>query len=319
MTSVTELLAEAGVVLSGTVRWGEPVPEPRPGVYLISTSPNPREDVGLQTCPLQLHAVRALLTARPEATVDAASATIETLARRLRAMWPTGQPVVYIGLAGRSVAHRVRQFAATRIGARAPHAGGWPVKMLDTSSLWVHFGATDSSDEAEATMIAHFTAHIPPETRSTLIDPDTPIPFANLVVPRGRRKRHGLAGIKAERTRAERPTTMSIAREQSEWFIDMGAEEGEKTVVMTQPVTANDIKIGQVRLPRRAKSAFPPDGATIDISIGGLRVSAKWDPRTSGDKERSGVIRVGTELAVAHLEQGPPRRITVRSGVFEIH
>lgn len=74
----------------------------------------------------------------PEACVDGDAASARTLADRLRSMWMQGEPVVYIGLAGTSVASRIGQFSETAIGARAPHAGGWPVKMLQVQRLWVH-------------------------------------------------------------------------------------------------------------------------------------------------------------------------------------
>ncbi|MGC0369046.1 hypothetical protein [Microbacterium sp. SLBN-111] len=201
MTSVTELFEVAQVAPSGVVRWGDRVLETRPGVYVVSTSAEADETVGLDACPLDPTMVRNLLRARPEATVHGESATSERLSKRLRQTWPAREPVVYIGLAGTSVAKRVQQFYATKLGARAPHAGGWPVKMLRAEHLWVHFGVTDDVGSAESAMIARFTKNLPIDVREGLIDPHNPLPFANLTVPRGRRKVHGLAGFKAERSR----------------------------------------------------------------------------------------------------------------------
>ena len=86
---------------------------------------------------------------------------------------------------GRVAHHRVHQSYGTLIGARAPHAGGWPVKMLEPNLLWVHFGHTDDTDAAESAMVRYFVAGLPDAVTRALIDPDAALPFANLTFPRG--------------------------------------------------------------------------------------------------------------------------------------
>lgn len=199
MTSVAELLAHAGLVSAGVVRWGESPTFSGPGVYLVSTAEEPTLDDGLKSPPLDPQAIQALISARPEASIDGAPATSVGVERRLHQMWPGGEPVVYIGLAGTTVSGRVRQFYKTKIGARAPHAGGWPVKMLEVSELWVHFAAAPDPDLAERLMLERFVSGLRGATRSALIDPDLALPFANMTMPRGGRKKHGFAGVKASR------------------------------------------------------------------------------------------------------------------------
>lgn len=168
-----------------------------PGAYLVSTAEDLESSAGLEIPPLDSQAIAALLDVRPETSIDGTPATPNAVERRLRAMWPAGEPVVYVGLAGTSVRARVRQFYTTRVGARAPHAGGWPVKMLDQSKLWVHFGAAPDPVLAERVMLERFVSGLGAEVQSALIDPKHALPFANLTMPRAGRKRHGFAGVKA--------------------------------------------------------------------------------------------------------------------------
>jgi len=198
-TTVRELFDRAGVKLAGAVRWGTPIALDRSGVYVIATTEDFDAREGLATCPLASDSIAELIRVRPELTIDGAAASPDSLATRLRAMW-LAEPVVYVGLAGTNTGHRVQQFYRTRIGARAPHAGGWPLKMLETRLLWVHYGATSKSGAAEREMVDQFAESVPEEVRRSLIDPSAPIPYANLTYPGGRRKAHGISGAREPRT-----------------------------------------------------------------------------------------------------------------------
>nr|WP_314842126.1 hypothetical protein [uncultured Microbacterium sp.] len=204
MTTVAELFKAAGVSYGGVVRWGQPPSERGPGIYVVSSSENADQATGLDAAPLDTAAVSTLVGIRPEASIDGSPATEARLQTRLREMWVPNEPVLYVGLAGASVRARVRQYYNTKIGARAPHAGGWPIRMLDQAALWVHFGPAQDPDAAEMLMLRHFEEYVPLDTRATLIDQRTALPFANLTHPRGLRKRHGLAGVKASRAVAHR-------------------------------------------------------------------------------------------------------------------
>lgn len=209
MTTVAELFKTAGVSYGGVVRWGQPPSERGPGIYVVSSSENADEATGVDAAPLDAAAVSTLVRIRPEASIDGSPATEATLQTRLREMWVPSEPVLYVGLAGTSVRTRVKQYYNTKIGARAPHAGGWPIKMLDQAALWVHFGPAQDPDEAEMIMLRHFEENVPLDTRATLIDQRTALPFANLTHPRGLRKMHGLAGVKAPRAGAD-PTANGL-------------------------------------------------------------------------------------------------------------
>lgn len=197
--TVRELFQRVGVPLEGAVPWGTTVPLTLPGIYVVATSADPDERTGLLAPPLDVSAIEQLRTARPELTIDDETPSAEEVAARLRAMWPAGEVVVYIGLAGTDTRHRVNQYYRTRIGARAPHAGGWPVKMLESRGLWVHYGRTSTPAVHESEMVQHFASNVGETAKCELRDYSAPLPYANLEYPNGRRKNHGFRGVKESR------------------------------------------------------------------------------------------------------------------------
>lgn len=310
MTTVYELFHHAGVHYSGAVPWGDEVPFEGPGVYVVSTNANPNDGAGLTECPLNLAAVMSLLAVRPEATIDGEEADAHKVADRLRTMWPAEESVVYVGLAGTSTRERVFQFYGTPIGARAPHAGGWAIKMLDTARLWVHYGPTHVPAIAEAAMVDRFVEGIAVDVRRTLIDPSAPLPFANLAFPGGRRKNHGFRGVKSPKNgsadrkndKLDQPPTSPL---------HAGGEGGAVVAIShrTQNLTESDLAAGNIRIPQVSKSLFPESKADIQLELGGETHMASWDPRAAGDKERSGVIGIGRGVLKRHMSAGGPRSI----------
>lgn len=325
MTTVHELFEHAGVPYAGVVAWGDPVSLAQPGVYVVSTSRDPDVSNGPEKPPLNLAAIDALLAARPEATVDKRTATPELLAGRLRSMWPSGESIVYVGLAGTSTEHRVEQYYRTVIGARAPHAGGWPVKMLDPSTLWVHYGATQDPDATEKAMIRRFVSGVPANVARTLIDTSAPLPFANFIFPAGRRKAHGLRGVKEARTRGAHdrvPVTpdklTSATLPTLPALRDSRLPTPDGATRRTQNITSGDLDRGQIRVPRESKSIFPTAKTRIEVELGNETFDVSWDPRTEGANERSGVIRVGKEALSRYISAGGPRTVEVTSTGFRI-
>ena len=113
-------------------------------------------------------------------------------------MWLADECVVYVGKAGETTGlkKRVGEYYSTRLGARSPHGGGWPLKALaDIGSLWVHWGTSTRPKLAEQDMLASFVDHVSDRSKSTHIDPERCFPYANLEGPEGRKK-HGITGAK---------------------------------------------------------------------------------------------------------------------------
>jgi hypothetical protein len=69
----------------------------------------------------------------------------------------------------------------------------------------------------------------------------------------------------------------------------------------TQRITTADIRRGQIRIPSRRSSLttglFPASRSTIDVRVRGHLLKGAWDPRTGLDRQRSGVLRLGTVLS----------------------
>jgi TDG/mug DNA glycosylase family protein len=91
------------------------------------------------------------------------------------------------------------------------------------------------------------------------------------------------AGAETERIDAELKSLLGT----------QGTREPDIDAEQTQRVTANDLRAGQIRLPRPAKRFFPSAKARVDLVLRGTRVEASYDPRLGPDRERSAVLRIG--------------------------
>jgi hypothetical protein len=195
----------AGLEAEGAVPWGVPVPCRKPGVYVVSLDQHPDgSGAALERAPISSAAVDELLQRRPALTIDSNRPARDELAERLRGFWLPDEVVLYIGLAGTAVAERVDAYYKTPLGARSPHAGGWFLKTLSPRPpRWVHWASSDDPSASEDAMLRRFCASVTRASRRLLLDPSHPFPFANLEWPPGVRKRHGISGARASRTRVE--------------------------------------------------------------------------------------------------------------------
>ncbi len=292
MTLVSALLQCAGLVHGGSTPWGTPPSLTEPGVYLVSTSPDPNAVHGPAECPVSSERVAELLETRSQLTVHGRRGTNESLTEALRGMWPAGETVLYIGLAGKSVARRVGQFYVTPLGARSPHAGGYPLKLLgNLGELHVHVATTPDPGKAELSLLEAFMAGVSGSARRDLVDPSLPLPFANLQLgERGPRKTHGIEKARqgrAARTTLEHPpasaTRADARRTQTEFPLN---------------VTARDIAVGQIRVTVAPKRALllPRFISRFSVTLQGVNVTTSWNPRLGPDKERSGLLRPPREV-----------------------
>ena len=202
-STVDALFAAAGVQRLGAVQWRTAVPNVHPGVYVVARVRDPAGQVS-GDAEIAPSAIKQLLETRKELTLDGQRPSPEALSDRLKSMWLSDEPVIYVGLAGTSLRNRVSQFYRTRLGARSPHAWGWPLKCIsDLSGVWVHFGQCTEVKAAELRMLETFMSALTPMARENALDPDLPLPFANLEfrdsAKRRRVKRHGISGAKAAR------------------------------------------------------------------------------------------------------------------------
>ena len=200
-STVAKLFSATRLQPEGVVRWGQQIPEPDAGVYAVALV----KDVStvaaaLEHCPLSAEALDELLRVRPELRVDKVRPTRDELAARLTRMWPSDEVIIYVGLAGTSLHDRVGNYYSTPLGARRPHAGGWPLKTLEPlNHLYVHYARCADPDDAEKRMLEAFIDNVTPAVRAALVDPELPLPFANLELDRRHRKRHGITGAREPR------------------------------------------------------------------------------------------------------------------------
>jgi hypothetical protein len=169
-------------------------------VYLVALDDSPdTRSATLVEAPISRERVAELLRVRPELRVDGSRPTNAELMDRLRGLWPPHETVLYIGLAGTSLKSRVGQYYSTRLGARRPHAGGWPLKTLaNLDELTVHYATTDAPVEAEHALMKAFAKSVDREDLSLLHDPAHAYPYGNLDGPDGR-KAHGITGAREPR------------------------------------------------------------------------------------------------------------------------
>lgn len=213
-TTVSQLFAAAGLEPTGVVRWGTPIPIAAPGVYAVSVTDDAYGlDAAVANCPLSVTALQELLTVRPELRIDGQRPDAEALRARLALSWLPDEVIAYVGLAGTSLTRRVGDYYTTPLGARRPHAGGWPLKTLaNLSQLAVFYAPCNDVDSAERAMLSAFITNVSSTTRAALGDPELPLPFANLVLPGGPRKRHGITGAREPAGATSRTTEWSRAK-----------------------------------------------------------------------------------------------------------
>jgi hypothetical protein len=336
-STVADIFAAAGTSAAGVARWGTPPAPPASrgtpatGLYVVALTDELDSRAGaVAAAPITEAAIEELLAVRPELTLDRAPPTRERLLQRLAGFWFPDEVVVYIGRAGGrksrpaqgEVAKRVSEYYDTPLGANGPHAGGWPVKTLAClHDLWVHYAYCDQVNEAENDCIGHFAKHVSEETRASLYDPVRVMPFANLEFPKGNPKNHGIRGARAPKLRrsAEAPRTRAARAAPSAAATRPAAARRPAPGVgasvtphhRSQNVTAKDIEAGQVRIPIGAtKTILPPVRQDIVVVLRGRKLTCRWDPRY-GEKERSGVIRLGKVAAADLLSPGEVLAVSV--------
>lgn len=189
------------------VRWNTTVPEDGPGVYVIALA----DDVDsfaerLSVAPISGNRVADLLRVRPELRLDGVRPTQAELEERLTELWLSDEAILYVGLAT-SLRHRVGAYYRTALGARRPHAGGWPLKTLSIlDDLFVHYAPCAGPPKAEHAMLGAFRDQASEKAAGAALFDGRPLPFANLEWATGQAKQHGITGAREpRRPRSARP------------------------------------------------------------------------------------------------------------------
>lgn len=199
-TTTAEAFAAAGLCREDVVEWGRRPKERSPGVYVVSlTKSLDGFDDKLSEAPLAEDKFEYWLSVCPELTLDGVRPTVQELMGRTRRFWIPDEVILYIGKAT-TLSDRLGDYYRTKIGASRPHAGGHWLKLLSTlGQLWVHYAKCDDPEHTEGEMLRRFCNNVSDSSKSTLLDPAHPFPFANLEWPKHVRKAHGIGGSREPR------------------------------------------------------------------------------------------------------------------------
>jgi hypothetical protein len=198
-STVIDLLREAGIELTGKVRWGETPKCSMPGIYIVSMSASEHENrCTLDWAPISLDKIKCWIDKVRTFELDGAKQPApDQITERLSGFWLPDESIVYIGQTTAKLGKRVRQYYKTKLGDKRPHAGGHWIKTLSNlSEMYVYYAACSDPHEKEDALMKIFIDSVSKKTLAILRDPYHPFPFANLEDANGNRKRHGLGKTK---------------------------------------------------------------------------------------------------------------------------
>jgi len=324
-STVDDLFSIAGLT-SSVVSWGKRIPAPAQGpttgVYIVASERDVEVlDSAIPTCPISPVAVGTLLAMREELTVDRERPDVAALTERLAATWCSDEVILYIGRAGprkkvevSELSDRVQEYYDTPLGARSPHAGGWPIKTLAVlQDLFVHFAYCVDVAKVEDRMLDAFATRMSDGTRASLYDSERPMPFANLTNSMGR-KNHGIRGARAPKA-SKKPKVTTRTPFDGELPRSSQRQGGVRS---SQRVTAADINKGQLRIPRSSKDLLPSVSSDVTIAIRGSTKVCRWNPRLGPDQERSGVLGIGKELMRLLVHDGDVLHLTKHGATIHL-
>lgn len=197
-TTINNLLSCIGLDASciKTVKWGETIPCSSIGIYIVSTSSNPASSNSLlPNAPIDKNILNSWLKKVPSIEIDKVIADIETLHNRLSSFWLADENIIYIGMteSSKGIKGRVSAYYRTELGESKPHAGGHWIKTLSNlNQLYVHYFPTINPQGVEEQLLRAFIEQVSDVTKSKLYDSNLPLPFANLELEKGNRKKHGI-------------------------------------------------------------------------------------------------------------------------------
>ena len=190
-----------GLLADGPVRWGQPVPARKAGIYVVELG------APLPTAPLELSLVGKWLERLPGLAMDGKHPTSRALEARLASLWWPDARVLYAGATERSIGGRAAALVAHVPGDRQPHADGqWLhlLRGLDRIGVRLWWALTDAPEEYLDAVLDAFAddrGAAPGRPANAL-----PLPWANTRRPTGERQAHGITGsITPEPARVPEP------------------------------------------------------------------------------------------------------------------
>lgn len=193
-TSVVKLFGSLRLSIEGPVKWGQHAPADEPGVYVVSLSPDPN-DIKTKTspAPIDLDSVRNWIGKVPTLVLDGDPPTPETLKERISKFWLPDETVLYIGQTNRTLRRRIDELYIHKLGEKRPHSGGHWLKTLSIlERLYVFWACTPAHIKFKKLMLKKFMENVSHKTEANPYASKLPLPFANLELTKGERKKHGI-------------------------------------------------------------------------------------------------------------------------------
>jgi transcription elongation factor GreA len=260
------LLRAVGLLADGPVRWGQPVPARRPGLYLVEL-PAPLSAPGID-----LTDVGKWLERVPGLKLDGTRPTSRALASRLASLWLPDATVLYAAGTANSIGGRVAALVRHVLGDPRPHADGqWLHLLREIKTARVWWATTGAAEEyLDAVLEAFATAAPAPTTlASGLTRPADALllPWASTRRPTGERQATGLTG-----------SVLPLPKE---------PEPPARRVVEVAPGVADGASLeikGSGTLRRAPSGAPPPTRSTAARSAGSTAVPGRGAPRTAAPR-----------------------------------
>lgn len=202
--TINKLIQEFDLPPVKKVKWGEQIDTEKEGIYIVSLSDNPNSNSrDIKDFPISKEILRNWVDKVNGFEIDKNKTfDVDLIAARLSEFWLPDENILYIGKApkrknGKALGNRVREFYRTEYGEKKPHAGGhWLKSLNQLDDLFVYYTTCENPDEIELELLSFFGKNVSNDTKKILRDKELLLPFANIELRKGQRKKHGLGKMK---------------------------------------------------------------------------------------------------------------------------
>lgn len=170
--TIAELLKQVGITkFNKPIKWAEPCPCEKQGVYIISFCADPNIEMKKPAKPqFDNKAIQTWIDFLPEFQLNKQCPTVEKVKQELQRFWLPKENILYIGNTTRPLRDRIDEEYNTQLGKGGPHSGGqWLKTLANINKLYIHYIPTESI-EIKPILLEHF--------RNTIGE----LPFANLTI-----------------------------------------------------------------------------------------------------------------------------------------
>lgn len=196
---VSDMFKENGVKSFLKVKWNENINSQNEGIYLISLSSDPNQNIGISQSPnFSDIQITQWINKVPNFLIDDKKTSVDIVKNRLLEFWLPDKNILYIGKApkrknNKGIGNRVSEYYRTILGSGSPHSGGqWIKTLANLNNTYVYYGFTSNPTEIEFNMLTKFMSQVNKTTKNKLRDSVLPLPFANIRYKPSIDKNHGM-------------------------------------------------------------------------------------------------------------------------------